>query len=87
MGQGEHPLARDWLMEIHSVLDTIELDAEAVARAILSRADAPHSDAMRAEWSLFVGHLTELAVAISDMLERAADRRSPSGCAPVSLEG
>jgi hypothetical protein len=60
---------QEWLSDIQHLFDEIE-----VANAIAGLADPLGANLMRAEWSKFVGRLTETAVAVSDMLQRATNK-------------
>jgi hypothetical protein len=64
---------QEWLSDIQHLLGEIESEAAEVANAIAGHADPFRTDQMRAEWSRFVGRLTETAVAVSDMLQRATN--------------
>jgi hypothetical protein len=77
MSKGKGSCPEEWLAGIHSAFDSIEQEAEAVARNIADSEDDLRAGLLRAEWSRFVGHLTELAVAVSDMLERTVNSRRP----------
>jgi hypothetical protein len=66
-----HP--QEWLSDIQHLLDEIECEAAEVANAIAGHSDPLGAVQMRAEWSRFVGRLTETAVAVSDMLQRATN--------------
>jgi len=82
------PQPEAWLDEIHSIITTIESDAAAVAGRIATCKDPSRALALRAEWSKFIGHLTEMAVALSDLLERTirGDRQAPKACKPSDAE-
>ena len=82
MSKSKGPKPREWLQGIHSVFDSIEEQAAAVASGISDCEDELHARLLRTEWSRFVGRLTEMAVAVSDMLERTVSRKRTCGQAP-----
>jgi len=85
---GENGLRpQEWLAEIHNVFDSIERDAAVIARSIADCCDEFHAGALRAEWSKFVGHLTELAVVMSDQLQRTANSQGRIRAPRATREG
>jgi hypothetical protein len=73
MSSNGHLQPQEWLSDIQHLFDEIESEAAEVANAIAGHADPLGADLMRAQWSRFVGRLTETAVAVSDMLQRATN--------------